>query len=68
MHVLPRAYGYKIYEEVVQLANGELSKKFIYVYHDHRGDEFRARLKLAKAKADADVGSVNASDTKNVTV
>jgi len=28
-HVLPRIFGYKIYEEVVRQKNGELSKQFI---------------------------------------
>ncbi|KAH8822955.1 high-affinity methionine permease [Flagelloscypha sp. PMI_526] len=43
-HVVPRILGYKIYEEVTQLANGELSKRFVHVYNDARGDEYRKRL------------------------
>jgi len=38
-------FGYKIYEEVKQLDHGELSKTFVRVYDDERGDEFRQRLK-----------------------
>lgn len=38
-------FGYKIYEEVKQLDQGELSKTFVRVYDDERGDEFRQRLK-----------------------
>lgn len=49
MHVLPKIFKYKIFEEVSQLSNGELSKRFVKVYHDHRGDEFRERLKKEAA-------------------
>lgn len=38
-------FGYKIYEEVVQLSKRELSKRFVHVYHDSRGDAYRARLR-----------------------
>ncbi|KIY61698.1 high-affinity methionine permease [Cylindrobasidium torrendii FP15055 ss-10] len=56
MHVLPRIRGYKIYEEVTQLDNGELSKTFVNVYHDERGDVFREKLRrdaIAAAAADS---------------
>jgi len=48
--ILPRIFGYKIYEEVVKQANGELSKQFIKVYDDHRGDEWRKKLAAEKEK------------------
>ncbi|KAF9005315.1 amino acid transporter [Hymenopellis radicata] len=51
MHVVPRLLGYRIYEEVVQLEHGELSKKFVHVYNDARGDAFRERLNAEKTKA-----------------
>ncbi|PBL01523.1 high-affinity methionine permease [Armillaria gallica] len=50
MHVAPWLLGYKVCEEVVQLENGELSKRFVYVYHDHRGDAYRERLRLEAEK------------------
>ncbi|KAK0464818.1 high-affinity methionine permease [Armillaria novae-zelandiae] len=50
MHIAPWLLGYKVHEEVVQLENGELSKRFVYVYHDHRGDEYRERLRLESEK------------------
>jgi hypothetical protein len=49
-HVLPRMLGYKIYEEVVKQENGELSKQFIKVYDDYRGDEWRRKLATEKEK------------------
>ena len=49
-HVLPRVFGYKIYEEVVKQENGELSKRFIKVYDDHRGDDWRRKLATEKEK------------------
>lgn len=49
-YILPRAFGYKIYEEIVQQENGELSKQFIKVYDDHRGDEWRRKLATEKEK------------------
>ncbi len=51
MHVVPRLMGYRIYEEVVQLEHGELSKTFVHVYNDARGDTFRERLNAEKIKA-----------------
>ncbi|KAF9005316.1 high-affinity methionine permease [Hymenopellis radicata] len=62
MHVLPRIRGYKIYEEVVQLANGELSKKFVYIYNDARGDAFRERVKAEAAKRHV-TGNLNIDKT-----
>ncbi len=50
MHIAPWLLGYKVCEEVVQLENGELSKRFVYVYHDHRGDAYRERLRLEAEK------------------
>jgi hypothetical protein len=49
-HVLPRMFGYKIYEEVVKQENGELSKLFVKVYDDYRGDEWRRKLATEKEK------------------
>lgn len=49
-HVLPRVFGYKIYEKVVKQENGELSKQFIKVHNDHRGEEWRRRLATEKEK------------------
>ena len=49
-YVLPRVFGYKIYEMVVKQENGELSKQFIKVYHDHRGEEWRRKLTTEKEK------------------
>ena len=48
--VLPRIFGYKIYETVIKQINGELSKQFIKVYDDHRGDEWRSKLAAEKEK------------------
>ncbi|KAJ7585652.1 high-affinity methionine permease [Mycena floridula] len=53
-HVLPRLLGYKIYEEVVQQEHGELSKRFVYVYNDTRGDAFRERLKTEQLKLETE--------------
>ncbi|KAG8853927.1 hypothetical protein FRB96_007936 [Tulasnella sp. 330] len=39
--LLPRVFQYTICEEISQGENGELSKKFVRVYNDERGDEFR---------------------------
>ncbi|KAH8822954.1 high-affinity methionine permease [Flagelloscypha sp. PMI_526] len=60
-HVLPRIFGYKIYEEVTQLANGELSKRFVHVYNDARGDEYRKRLQ-EEVKSDFEELDVNRKD------
>ncbi len=62
MHVLPRIRGYKIFEEVVQLSNGELSKKFVYIYNDARGDAFRERVKAEAAKRQV-TGQLNIDKT-----
>jgi hypothetical protein len=43
--LLPRIYKYDIKEEIMVGEKGELSKRFVFVYHDHRGDEYRARMK-----------------------
>ena len=48
--VLPRVFGYKICETVIKQINGELSKQFIKVYDDHRGDEWRSKLAAEKEK------------------
>ncbi|KAG8969116.1 hypothetical protein FRC03_004431 [Tulasnella sp. 419] len=49
----PRFFGYKIMEEIVQGENGELSKRFVRVYNDSRGEEWRRR-RDASLQAQAD--------------
>lgn len=49
-YILPRIFGYKIYETVVKQANSELSKQFVKVYDDHRGDEWRRKVAAEKEK------------------
>ncbi|KAG8905986.1 hypothetical protein FRB99_007843 [Tulasnella sp. 403] len=40
---LPRFFDYTICEEITRGENGELSKRFVRVYNDERGDEWRKR-------------------------
>ena len=74
-HVLPRAFGYKIYEKVVKQEHGGVSKQFIKVYDDHRGDEWRRKLATEKEKdtqinghapAEADGGYDEETGDRNV--
>ena len=48
---MPRVFHYTICEEITKGDNGELSKRFVRVYDDERGDQWR-RKQAERAEGD----------------